>query len=109
MSHRLNNNKISRIHLKLRTTDWNGLLNSDDINDNTNRFMLELEAVMNTEAPLQTIRISGKWRYKEPWIMKGIEATARKNRRLYKQTLKSSCTEQDLMKYKVNRNMLNQL
>ena len=38
MSHRLNNTKISRIHLKLRTTDWNGLLNSDDINDNTNRL-----------------------------------------------------------------------
>ena len=72
--------------------------------------MSELEAVMNTEAPLQTIRISGKRHYKEPWIMKGIEAAAKKNRRLYKQTLKSSCTElNDLMKYKVNRNMLNRL
>ena len=108
MSHSLNNTKISRIHLKLHTTDWNGLLNSDDINDNTNRFMSELEAVMNTEAPLQTIRISGKRCYKKPWIMKGIEAAAKKNRCLYKPTLKSSCTEQDLMKYKVNRNMLNQ-
>ena len=107
MSRRLNNTKISRIHLKLCTTDWNGLLNSNDINDNTNRFMSELEAVMNTEAPLQTIRISGKCCYKNPWIMKGIEAAAKKNRRLFKQTLKSSCTEQDIMKYKVNRNMLN--
>ena len=109
MSHKLNNTKISRIHQKLCTTDWNGILNSEDINDNTNRFMSELEAVMNIEAPLQTIRISGKRHYKEPWIIKGIEVTAKKNRHLYKQTLKSGCTEQDTMKYKMNRNMLNQL
>ena len=109
VSHRLNDTKISRIHQKLHTIDWNGILNSEDINANTNRFMSEMEAVMNAEAPLQTIRISGKQRYKEPWIMKGIEAAAKKNRRLYKQTLKSSCTEQDITKYKVNRNMLNRL
>ena len=109
VSRRLNNTKISRIHQKLCNTDWNGILNSNDINDNTNQFMSELEAVMNSEAPLQTIRISGKWRYKEPWLTKGIEAAAKKNRRLYKQTLKSSCTEQDVNKYKVNRNMLNRL
>ena len=41
--------------------------------------------------------------------MKGIEATAKKNRRLYKKTLKSDCTEQDIMIYKAHRNMLNQL
>ena len=109
MSCRLNNTKISRIHQKLHTTDWNGILNSEDINANTNQFMSELEAVMNTEAPLQTVRISGKWRYKEPWITKGIEAAAKKNRHLYKLTLKSNCTEQDISKYKVNRNMLNRL
>ena len=54
-SHRLNATKISQIHQKLSITDWNGILNSDDINSNTNRFMSEMEAVMNTEAPLQTI------------------------------------------------------
>ena len=60
MSHRLNATKISQIHQKLHITDWNGILNSDDINVNTNWFMTEMEAVMNIEAPLQTIRISGK-------------------------------------------------
>ena len=69
--------------------------------------MSEMEAVMNTEAPLQTIRISGKRCYNEPWITKGIEATARKNRSLYKKTLKSTSTDQDIAIYKVHRNMLN--
>ena len=109
VSRRLNATKISRIHQELRTIDWNGILNSKDINVNTNQFMSEMEAIMNTEAPLQTIRISGKRCYKEPWITKGIEAAAKKNRRLYKKTLKSNCTEQDIMIYKVHRNMLNQL
>ena len=60
MSRRLNATKISRIHHELRTIDWNGILNSEDINVNTNRFMSEMETIMNTEAPLQTIQISGK-------------------------------------------------
>ena len=55
MSRRLNATKISRIHQELRTIDWNGILNSEDINVNTNRFMSEMEAIINTEAPLQTI------------------------------------------------------
>ena len=101
-SHKLNATKISRIHQKLRITDWNGILNSDDINVNTNQFMTEMEAVMNTEAPLQTIRISGKRCYNEPWITKGIEAAARKNKRLYKKSLKSICTEQDIIIYKAH-------
>ena len=108
-SRRLNAKKISQIHHKLCTINWNGILNSDDINTNTNRFMSEMEAVMNTEAPLQTIRISGKRCFNEPWITKGIEAAARKNRNLYRKTLKSSCTEQDITIYKTHRNMLNRL
>ena len=71
--------------------------------------MSEMEAVMNTEAPLQTIRISGKQGYNEPWITKGIEAAARKNRSLYKKALKSTSTDQDIAIYKVHRNMLNRL
>ena len=34
-SHGLNATKISQIHQKLCTTDWNSILNSDDINTNT--------------------------------------------------------------------------
>ena len=71
--------------------------------------MSEMEAIMNTEAPLQTIQISGKRRYNEPWITKGIEAAAKKNRCLYKKTLKSTCTDEDITIYKVHRNMLNRL
>ena len=69
---RLNAKKISQIHHKLHTIDWNR-------------------------------------RFNEPWITKGIEAAARKNRNLYRKTLKSGCTEQDITIYKMHRNMLNRL
>ena len=92
----------SPIEFMSHITDLNGILNSDDINVNTNRFMTEMEAVMNIEAPLQTIRISGKQCYNEPWIMKGIKTAARKNKRSYKKSLKSTCTEQDITIYKVH-------
>ena len=104
---RLNATKISQIHQKLSTTDWKGILNSDDTNTNTNRFMSEMEAIMNTEGPLQTIQISDKRHYNEPWITKGIKAAARKNRSLYKKALKSTCSDEDIAIYKVHRNMLN--
>ena len=54
--------------------------------------MSEMEAIMNTEAPLQTKQISSKRYYNEPWITKGIEAAARKNS-LYKKSLKSTSTD----------------
>ena len=41
--------------------------------------------------------------------MKGIKAAGKKNRRLYKKTLKSDCAEQDIIIYKAHRNMLNRL
>ena len=108
-SHKLNDHKISQIHRKLQSLDWNSILNSDDVNINFDRFSNEIKAVMNTEAPLQTIRISGKRCYLELWVTKGLKTAARKNRKLYKRTIDASCTDNDITTYKKHRNMLNQL
>ena len=72
--------------------DWNGLLNSDDV---------------NTEAPLQTIWISGKRQYLDPWVNKGIEPAARKIENYIKKTLNVASTAEDVTPYKRHRNMLN--
>ena len=58
---KLNDAKLAQIHRRLREKDWNGILNSDDLNTNFNHLSDEIEDTMNREAPIQTIHISGKW------------------------------------------------
>ena len=57
-SHKLND--VKQIHHKLRQKDWNGILNSDDVNINFSYLTDEIEDTMNMEAPIQTVHISGK-------------------------------------------------
>ena len=66
-----------------------------------------LEETMDLEAPLQTVRISGKRWFQEPWLTTGIETASRKNHALYKKTLSKDCTEEDISAYKQHRNLLN--
>ena len=108
-SRKLNDKKIQQIHRKLLETDWNGTLNSDDVNVNTGRLMDEIKKTMDTIAPLETIRILGKHRFSEPWLTKGLEAATRKNRKLYKKTLHRNHLEEDVIAYKKHRNLLNRL
>ena len=51
---------INLIHHKLRSLDWNSILNSDDVNVNFDRLSKEIDLAMDSEAPVQTVRISGK-------------------------------------------------
>ena len=84
-SRKLNDDKIKNINNRLNHKDWNGILNSDDANTNFTTMCTVLEETMELEAPLQTVRISGKRQFQEPWLTTGIE-TASKKTALYKKT-----------------------
>ena len=64
---------------------------------------------MDQIAPLKTVRISAKCRYKEPWMSKCIEITSRKNSELYKATLKEGCMVKTCERNKKYRNCYNKL
>ena len=64
---------------------------------------------MDKIAPLHTVRISSKQFYREPWVTNGIETSAQKNLKLYKNTLMSHSTPEDVEKYKSHRNLLNRV
>ena len=108
-SQKLNNAKIKKINNKLSQKDWDGILNSDDVNTDFDVMCSVLEETMDLEAPIQIVRISGKRRFQEPWLTTGIETASPKNHALYKKTLRSDCTPDDLHKYKQHRNILNHL
>ena len=56
------------------------------MNTNFNVMCSVLEENMDAEAPIQTVRISGKRRFQEPWLTTGIETASQKNCTLYKKT-----------------------
>ena len=85
--------------------EWNPKFQCVNINFNT--MCTVLEETMDLEAPLQTVRISGKRQFQEPWLTTGIETASRKNRALYKKTLSKDCTEEDISAYKQHKNLLN--
>ena len=106
---KLNRNKIHQINEELHAVDWNGVLNSEDCNENFNVFCNILHKSVNKVVPLQHVRISGKRRYTEPWMTTGIKTSTSKSLRLYKKTLSKNCTIEDTNKYKSHRNLLNRV
>ena len=87
-SQMLNDCKIKQIKESLLKVDWSGELNSKICDTNFNKFNEIVQRTMNKIAPLRTIRVSGKHRFGEPWMTKGIETSARKKQKLYKESVR---------------------
>ena len=62
---------------------------------------------MDEISPLEKFRISGKRRYVEPWMTRGLETSAKKKEKLYKRTLMINSTEDNWTNYKDYRNIYN--
>ena len=64
---------------------------------------------MNKVAPIKKVKISGKQRFCEPWLTKGIEKSIHKKNKLYKETLKKGASAVTIDTYKNYRNTYNKL
>ena len=103
----LSETKISNIKKKLDEIDWHGTLNSVSSSNNFDMLMRTINAIMGQEAPVRTIRHSGKRRFIEPWITTGLDNSARTVRKLFKSTLQSDANLEAWEKYRTYRNMYN--
>ena len=108
-SRNLTDKKILEIKQQLQNTDWNGVLNSDSCDENFNRFHTAVQESMNKVAPIRKVKISGKRRFCEPWLTKGIEKSSHKKNKLYKETLKRGASAITIKNYKNYRNAYNKL
>ena len=108
-SRKLTDVKIQTIKTRLKESDWNGLLNSEDCNINFNRLNEELKRVMDDIALEVTVRISGHRKFVEPWMMKGIETSNSKCQKLYRKMLAMNCSLDTQQKYRAFRNILNRV
>ena len=108
-SRKLTEEKIQSIKEKLKETDWNGVLNSENCNTNFNKFGEELKRTMDDIAPEVIIRISGHRRFTEPWMTMGIEASNNKCQKLYQKMLIKNWDTDTQQKYRMFRNTLNRV
>ena len=109
-SRNLTDKKITKIKQQLHEVDWNGVLNSDNCDDNFNTFHAIVQESMNKVAPIKKVKILGKRRFCEPWLTKGIEKSSHKKKnKLYKETLKRGAPAGIIETYKNYRNAYNKL
>ena len=107
-SRNLNDDKIMQINNELRSIDWNGQLNSNNCNTNFNTFCNEIKTAMDKVPPIKTIRISGRWKFMEPWLTTGLERSSRSLKKLYRASLMEGVTENEKKSYREFRNIYNQ-
>ena len=105
----LNSECINNINRKLWDIDWIGYLNNKSCDTNFNMFCNLLHRTMDTVALLKSVCISAKRKFSEPWLTQGIERSNRTIEQLYKETLKSNCSTESLIKYKQHQNLLNRI
>ena len=108
-SRNLNDTKIGVIKERLLAVDWIGELNNRSSSDNFKKFRSIVKSIMDKISPEQTIIISHKRRYVEPWMTRGIELASRKKLELYKKSISKGGSMVDVEKYRKYRNEFNKL
>ena len=108
-SRSLTDAKLDEVKNDLKTYNWNGLLRTDDVNENFKRFCTVLNTTLDKVAPIKNVRISWKRKYSEPWMTKGIESASNKYKRLYKESLKEGASKKERHKYTEYQNHYNKI
>ena len=105
----LNDQKLKEVNHRLMRKDWIGLLTGTICDEKFNQFSMTLNTTLDEVAPTRTVRISGKRRYVEPWMTRGLEEASRTKLKLYKKYLQRNSSDDDYLKYKRYRNTYNEL
>ena len=79
---KFNNYTITDFINKLSEESWDGVFNSEDINDMFNSFLNDYLRCFNSSFPLQTVRVR-KEATNNNWITKGIKISCIKKINLY--------------------------
>ena len=105
----LNDNKLKAVNNKLVHIDWIGVLTGTTSDEKFNQFSETVERVLDSIAPIKTVRISAKRQFVEPWMTRGLEIASQNKMRLYNKNLAADCTNEDLARYRQHRNTYNSL
>ena len=71
-----------------------------------NKFQQQVLDIIEDIAPYHTVKIPHNKILKDPWITNGLMKCFKKQKHLYRQTLKGSSTDAEVIKYRTYRNKL---
>ena len=95
---------ICEIISELEKTEWDEILNSDDVNFSYETFVNKLTDIYRKKCPIVTSKVTNKRHYKQ-WMTSGLKNACKKKNLLYKYFLKSR-SKQSEDKYKTYKNKL---
>ena len=104
----LTEDKLNKVRDSLFQKDWVGLLNGTT-NENFDMFSQIISDELEKVALKCIINVSAKRKFIEPWMTKGLEKASNTKLKHYKVILKPGHTEEDVVKYRVHRNIYNAL
>ena len=105
----LNHEKISELKNKLLKINWDDKLGKGTVTEQYTTFHDTLQNIIDEVAPYHTIKIPNNKIIKNPWLSVGLHKCHKKHQKLYKETLKHTCTNEDHLRYKTYRNKLKQI
>ena len=103
---------LKNLKLELTTTDWTEYLSVNDvITENINQVFDKchdkLLDIINKHAPVCKRIVTERKFRKEAWIMPSILKCSKKQKRLYKQSIKKNATAIETIRYQEYRKVLN--
>ena len=93
----------------LEGVDWTDHMKSRSYDDNVSKIHQTVIETLDEFIPETIHSVSYKKLRREPWLTSGIQTSTKKAKLLYKQTLKKSCNQHCLDKYKRYNQMLSKI
>ena len=103
----LNDSTINQLNDTLSNTDWN-YLEKLDANEGFNKFHETLTLALDRTYPKREYLIRHDKIVRDPWVMKGLSNSLRRQKQMYRNQLGSNNTEL-IDKYKKYRNTLQKI
>ena len=100
--------KLEHIKSELKIQDWNGILRSNDVNENFDQLCKVVSEIMDKFAPVKQIKIAWRRKYTEPWMTKGLEMASNRCKN-YIDSLQEGAGQDERKKYKDYRSTYNKL
>ena len=94
------------INTRISSVDWNDELDTTDVTAQYNKFQQKVLGILDEVSPYHTVKIPYKRILRDPCLTNGLMKCLKKQKQLYKHTLKCTSTESDMIKYRTYRNKL---
>ena len=107
-SRKLNERTLQKISDSLTRTNWSEVI-TENVDESFDSFHDLLLKILDRYAPTVTRKLSRKNFRREAWLNPSVLCCIKTQKKLYLKTIKASVTDQDIIKYKNSKKVLEKL